>query len=108
MKIRLGLSFAAILLTVGIGAQEKKAKGVNYQGNVQGVNKNSSMIMVKTGDGTIRNVMFSTGTTFLYGHSAENKPGSVDQVKDGYYISCAGAMEKDHLMASRCVYRETR
>jgi len=50
MTIKFGLAAAVtLLLTCGLGAQEKKAKTVNYQGNVQGVNKSTSMILIKNG-----------------------------------------------------------
>jgi len=107
MTSRFGLSLASVFLTIGLGAQEKKTRAVDYQGDVQSINKGTSTIMVRTGNG-IRNVMYSASTKFLYGHSADNKPGSLDQVKEGNYISCAGSLEKDHLMATQCVYREAR
>jgi len=108
MTIKFGLAAAVtLLLTCGLGAQEKKAKTVNYQGNVQGVNKSTSMILIKN-DSVVRSVMYSASTKFMYGHSKDNKPGSVDQVKDGNYISCAGSVEGGHLMATECVYRETK
>ena len=102
-----GLAAAVLMLSCAIGAQEKKDKSITYQGSVQSIDKQSSMIMIK--DGTaIRNVMYSAGTKFLYGHTKDNKPGSVEQVKDGNYILCAGTLEAKHLMASECVYRETK
>jgi hypothetical protein len=71
------------------------------------MDKGKSMIMIK--DGTaIRNVMFSASTKFQYGHTKDNKPGSVDQVKDGNYILCSGTLEAKHLMATECIYRETK
>ena len=94
-------------LTFGLGAQEKKEKTINYQGTVGTINKTSSMIMIKTGS-TTRNAMYSASTKFLYGHSKDNKPGSLDQVKEGNYISCVGTVEQSHLMAQECVYRESK
>jgi hypothetical protein len=95
------------LLGCGIGAQEKKETSITYQGSVQSIDKKMSMIMIK--DGTaIRNVMYSASTKFSVGHTKDNKPGSVEQVKDGNYILCAGTLEAKHLMASECVYRETK
>jgi hypothetical protein len=40
---------------------------------------------------------------FLSGHSKDSKPGSVDEVKDNYYVSRGGKVE---LQAKKCVYRE--
>ena len=57
-----------------------------------------------------RDVSYSADTKFLYGHSNNNKPGSVDQVKDNYYVSCSGTFEagKVQLTARECIYRETK
>jgi len=45
----------------------------------------------------------------LYGHSDNNKPGAVAQLKEQYYISCIGPFnDKSQLMATECVYRETK
>ena len=103
----IGFAAAALVLCSGMVAQDKKDKSITYQGSVQSVDKDKSLIMIK--DGTaIRNVMYSGSTKFSYGHTKDSKPGSVDQVKDGNYILCAGTLEAKHLMASECVYRETK
>jgi hypothetical protein len=108
MRVRLYLGIAtvaALLLLPNLIAQEKKEKSINVQGSVLTIDK--AMISVRTGTVT-RQVMFGSGTKFLYGHSNDNKPGSSDQVKEGYYISCSTMAEQSHLMATECVYRESR
>jgi hypothetical protein len=108
MRVRLYLGIAtvaALLLLPNLIAQEKKEKSINVQGSVLTIDK--AMISVRTGTVT-RQVMFGSGTKFLYGHSNENKPGSSDQVKEGNYISCSTMAEQNHLMATECVYRESR
>jgi len=110
-----GLSILIVLgatLTVQLGAQEKKAKApkmMNIQGTVKMMDKAKSTIGVNV-NAMQRDVMYSADTKFLYGHSKDNKPGSVDAVKEGFYISCAGTTEagKPQLMAKECVYRETK
>ncbi len=107
MQLRCYLFAAALLLvTLHLGAQDKKQdKPINVQGSVLSIDK--STISVRTGTAS-RQVMFGSGTKFLYGHSNENKPGSWDQVKEGNYISCDTMPEQNHLMAKECVYREKR
>jgi len=108
MRVRLYLviaTVAALLLLPNLIAQEKKEKSINVQGSVLTIDK--SMISVRTGTVT-RQVMFGSGTKFLYGHSNDNKQGSSDQVKEGNYISCSTMAEQNHLMATECVYRESR
>jgi hypothetical protein len=108
MQVRLYLGIATVaasLLLPNLSAQEKKEKPITVQGSVLTIDK--SMISVRTGTAT-RQVMFGGGTKFLYGHSNDNKPGSSDQVKAGNYISCSTMAEQNHLMATECVYRESR
>ncbi len=110
-----GLSILIVLgatLTVQLGAQDKKAKPpkmMTFQGTVKMMDKAKSMIGVNVSN-VQRDVMYSADTKFMYGHSKDNKPGSADAVKEGYYISCAGTTEagKPQLMAKECVYRETK
>ena len=55
-------------------------------------------------------LIYTPDTKFLYGHSNNNKPGSVDQAKQGYYVSRSGTYEagKVQMNAKECVYRETK
>ncbi len=121
MRVRLagflGLC-VAVLFGVVLGssavAQDKapkakaKAKAENVQGRVTAIRKATSTITVDTGP-IPRMVMYSADTKFLYGHSNDNKPGSLDKVQENYYISCSGTMDaKVQLMATECIYRESR
>jgi hypothetical protein len=119
MRVRLasfqGLCFMVLLgfvLALSAIAQDKAPKGANVQGTVMTIKKDTSTITVNTSDLNIsktpRQVMYSASTTFMYGHSNDNKPGTLDKVQMGNYISCTGAMEKGVLMATECVYRETK
>jgi hypothetical protein len=102
-----GILFGMVL-AFNLGAQAKPPKVINIQGKVQMIDKSASAITVAKGN-LKRQVVYSGDTKFLYGHSKDNKPGAVDQVKEGYYISCSGpANEKAHVAATECVYRETQ
>jgi hypothetical protein len=89
---------------------EKKGEKANVQGTVQNMSKDTSTITVRTGTGQVtRQVMYDAKTKFLYGHSDNNKPGAVAQVKESNYISCVGTYnDKSQLMATECVYRESK
>ena len=129
MRIRLAclgaLSIAVLLGLISmpnVAAQEKAQKAqkadktekagekANVQGTVQNMSKDTSTITVRTGTGQVtRQVMYDAKTKFLYGHSDNNKPGAVAQVKESNYISCVGTYnDKSQLMATECVYRESK
>jgi len=131
MRIRLAclgaLSIAVLLGLISmpnVAAQEKAQKAqkadkadkkgaaekANVEGTVQNMSKETSTITVRTGTGQVtRQVMYDAKTKFLYGHSDNNKPGAVAQVKEQNYISCVGTFnDKSQLMATECVYRESK
>src|SRR5262249_31449484 len=62
----------------------------NIQGTVQIMDKDTSTIMVRVNANVTRQIVYGPTTKFLYGHSDNNKPGAVAQVKENDYISCAG------------------
>lgn len=110
----LGLLVAAtlgFLLAFNVAAQTKTEKLHNIQGRVQTISADASSIMIATGNGNVqRKVVYSADTKFMYGHSKDKKPGSMDAVKEGFYISCAGTYDGKNpdLMAKECVYREQK
>jgi hypothetical protein len=129
MRIRLAclgaLSIAVLLGLISmpdVAAQEKAQKAqkadktekagekANVQGTVQNMSKDTSTITVRTGTGQVtRQVVYDAKTKFLFGHSDNNKPGAVAQVKESNYISCVGTYnDKSQLMATECVYRESK
>jgi hypothetical protein len=116
MRIRLsgfsGICLAALLglfLTLQLGAKDKAAKPKTgtIQGTVQSIDK-SKMTMTIANGNVKREVMYAADTQFMSGHSKDSKAGSVDEVKDNYYVSCGGSYEagKVQLHAKKCVYRE--
>jgi hypothetical protein len=116
MRVRfsgiVGLSFAALLglvLAFNIIAADKPAKMANLQGKVQMMNKDTSTITVEQKSGLRRQVLYGGETKFATGSSKKNKPGALDQVKEGNFINCSGAYnEKSQLVANTCVYRESK
>ena len=107
-----GLSFAVLLglvLAFNIVAADKPMKMANLQGKVQMMNKDTSTITVEQKGGIRRQVLYSGDTKFNIGSSKSNKAGSVDQIKEGYFINCSGTYnDKTQLMAKLCVYRESK
>jgi len=107
------VTLLSLVFSLPLGAQNKPAKPpkmYNVQGKVQSLDKSKMDITVTTGSQVHKDVVYNADTKFLYGHSKNNKPGSADQVKENYFISCAGTYEKgaSQLTAKECVYRETK
>jgi hypothetical protein len=96
----------ALGLVLASGAVAKD-KLMNIQGRVQVFNKEASTFTVENGS-IKRDVMYSGDTKFLYGHSKKAKAGAADQVKEGYFMSCAGEPNGSKWMAKECVYRESK
>src|SRR5271165_5519879 len=97
----------SLMLTVQLSAQTKPPKPPkqsNLQGSVAMMDKAKMSITIKTSS-VNREVIYSADTKFLVGHSNNNKPGSVDQVKESYFISCSGTYNAGNvqLMAKECV-----
>jgi hypothetical protein len=113
------VGLAAVLIVVlagsvtlpNLAAQDKPQVGKggqNIQGTVVDISKDKSTITIRSGSST-RLVGWNSSTKFLYGHSRDNKPGSVDQLKASFYIDCvAGFDSKKEFTARECVYRESR
>jgi hypothetical protein len=89
-------------------ADKKAAEKANVQGIVENMGKDT--ITVRIGTATLtRQVVYDGKTKFLYGHSNDNKPGAVAQVKQSSFVSCVGTFNaKDQLMATECIYREAK
>ena len=98
--------FFGLALAANLGAKDAAPKMMNYQGRVQSIDKNSSSITIAAKGNVTRQVMYGGDTKFMYGHSKDRKPGAVDQIKEGNYISCSGPTNKSQVMAKLCVYRE--
>ena len=102
-------------LAAGAMAQDKAPKGdkaakappmkmSNVQGKVGRVDKDTIVVMIGNNP---KPVVFGADTKFLFGHSNDNKPGKIADVKQGYFIACSGsANDKGQFMAKECVYRD--
>ena len=111
-----GLCLAAVLgfvLALSAVAQDKAPKkAANIQGKVTAIKKDTSTLTVDatnlSGSPTARQVMYTASTKFMYGHSEDNKPGTLDKIQMGNFVSCSGTMDKGILTATECVYRESK
>lgn len=99
--------FAGSVSSPKLAAQDKKAQLVDIQGSVADIFKDKSIISIRTGNST-RQVAYDSHTKFLYGHRKEAKPGAISDVKKSFYISCAVPSDSKDLLATECVYRETK
>ncbi len=107
-KIGLCVAFvASAFMVVGIAQGKKADKGTktsNIEGKVGKVDKDSITVLVNNAP---RPIMFSTSTKFMMGHTTDNKPGKVSEIKKDYYISCSGDVnDKNEFMAKECLYRD--
>ena len=89
------------------GKTEKTAKSektTNVQGKVGTVEKDTITVLMGTNP---KPVMFNSDTKFMMGHSNDNKPGSIGDIKPGNFIACSGSMDaKMQFVAKQCVYRD--
>jgi hypothetical protein len=85
-------------LTTAVLAKDKKPKEQRLDGRIQMVNKDESKITLKVGNIT-RDVMYTPSTQW----TKLNKPGSMDEIKEGARVICVGTMNsKGQLDATRC------
>jgi len=68
---------------------------------------NLTNLMITKGD-TQRQVIYNSGTKWMQGAQASNKPSSIDELKENWYINCKGAYDGVKLVASACRFRESK
>jgi hypothetical protein len=68
---------------------------------------NLTNLMITKGD-TQRQVIYNSGTKWMQGTEASNKPGSLDELKENWYINCKGEFDGVKLVASACRFRESK
>jgi hypothetical protein len=96
----------ALGLALGLGslaAAEDTNPMVN--GKVIKIDKDTSTIMLEQKDNKTKEVTYTKSTTFKMGSSSKNTPSSIDEVKVGNYMGCAGAFSGERLVASTCTFR---
>ena len=97
-----------VCLTIGpAGAADKKAKGGQITGTVHMIDKDKSTIVVTKG-ATPRQVIYNSDTNWMHGTQASNKPSSLDELKENWYINCEGKFDGVKLVASACRFREAK
>ncbi len=99
----------SLALAGEVNAQKKKEekakapKEDRLSGTVQMTNKDTSVITLRTKGSIQRYVVYNNETKFTY----RNKPGSLDEVKDGRRVICLGKYDdKARLVATRVDVRE--
>ena len=100
----------SVLLVLAVGsavAKEKKAKQGQLNGTVHMINKDTSTITIMKSIAQ-RQVIYNNDTKWLYGTQGSEKPSSLDQLKDGWYINCKGTFDGVKLVASACRFREAK
>lgn len=103
------LCFTSTLPVAAQSKAPKQKRGLNVQGTVQAIEKPAMKITV-TNLNEKQEIVYTPSTKFLSGHSKSNKPGSVDEIKENYFVSCSGSYMKGEaaLHAKQCVYREAK
>jgi len=104
--ICMGLFFG-FLLSLAVATQAKaqdkaKAKEDRLTGSIHMINKDTSTITIRRGN-VQRQVVYNADTKITY----RNKPGSMDEVKEGRRVICLGKFnDKTQLVATRIDVRE--
>lgn len=115
MRIRTILMTFALMLSVLVtvnsaAAADKKPKAPKQgqlTGTVKMVNKDKSTIAVTKGN-MERQIVYSADTKWMYGTQSSNKPSSLDNLKEGWYLNCKGTFDGVKLNASACRFREAK
>ena len=95
-------------ITIGpAGAADKKAKKGQITGTVHMIDKDKSTLTVSKGT-TQRHVIYNSDTKWMRGTQSSNKPSSLDELKENWYINCEGTFDGVKLVASACRFREAK
>jgi hypothetical protein len=110
----MGLFLGVMLILPGVTPVEARqkegqrpaAKQTRLDGTVQMIDKDTKTVTVRLrGKTNQRQVVYSDDTKFTY----RNKPGSLDDVKDGRRVICLGKLnDKNQLIATRIDVRDTQ
>jgi len=101
-----GLSFL-LALSIGAAAAENKPRPGKLNSVVRTVNKDTSTKTVRKGNAD-RQIVFDANTKFTQGTRGSSKPVSIDELKEGWYVNCAGTFDGIKLVAKACRFREER
>jgi hypothetical protein len=113
---RILMTFALTLSVLVAGAlnsaaaadkKPKAPKAGQLTGTVKMINKDKSTLVVAKGN-MERQIIYSADTKWLYGTQSSNKPSSLDELKEGWYVNCKGTFDGVKLNASACRFRESK
>jgi hypothetical protein len=98
--------FFGFLLTLAVAtqakAQDKSAKEDRLTGSIHMINKDTSTVTIRRGN-VQRQIVYNADTKITY----RNKPGSMDDVKEGRRVIALGKFnDKTQLVATRIDVRE--
>jgi hypothetical protein len=99
-----------VLVAIAVGpavAKDKKAKEGQLTGTVKMINKDKSTIVVMKGSAE-RQIVYNADTKWMYGTQSSNKPSSLDDLKDNWYVNCKGTFDGVKLVANACRFRESK
>jgi hypothetical protein len=97
----------AVSSAVAADKKPKAAKEGQLTGTVKMINKDKSTIVVAKMNNE-RQIVYSADTKWLYGTQSSNKPSSLDDLKEGWYLNCKGTFDGVKLNASACRFRESK
>jgi hypothetical protein len=99
-----------VLVAIAVGpavAKDKKAKEGQLTGTVKMINKDKSTITVMKGNAE-RQIVYNADTKWAYGTMSSNKPSSLDDLKENWYLNCKGTFDGVKLVANACRFRESK
>lgn len=88
-------------------AADKKAQEGQITGTVHMIEKDQSSIVVMKANAP-RQVIYNSDTRWVHGTQTSNRPASLDELKEGWYINCRGTFEGVKLVASACRFRASK
>ena len=99
---------AVVGIAVGpAAAADKKAMQGQITGKVHLIQKDKSTLVVTKGSAE-RQVIYNSDTKWIYGTQGSNKPSSLDDLKENWYINCKGTFDGANLVATACRFRESK
>jgi len=83
-----------------------QAREGQFAGKVHMIDKDKSTIAI-TRANREGQVVYNSDTKWIYGTQESNKPSSLDELKENWFISCKGMFDSGKLFASTCHFRES-
>jgi hypothetical protein len=83
-----------------------EARDSQFAGKVHTIDKDKSTIAITRANREWQ-VVYNSDTKWMYGTQESNKPSSLDELKENWFISCRGRFGSGKLFASTCHFRES-